>query len=122
MRHLNYKALALGLVLGFVVAVVPSCGTTTKTCGAVNCAGCCASGACTNGAGGGAGGGSGGGGGVVSADGGNNLGDPCNTAADCYAFSGFDAGQGGPVACKQNQITLYPSDAGPVAVAGAAYQ
>ena len=42
MRHLNYKALALGTVLGFLIAVVPSCGTPTKTCGASNCnTGCC---------------------------------------------------------------------------------
>ena len=42
MRHLNYKALALGTVLGFIVAVAPSCGSTASSCGPANCnTGCC---------------------------------------------------------------------------------
>jgi hypothetical protein len=43
MRQLmNYKALALGAVLGFVVAVVPSCGTPKAGCNIVSCpTGCC---------------------------------------------------------------------------------
>jgi len=46
------RAIALGMSLGFVVAVVPSCGTkpTTTKCSRNTCAGCCdAAGDCFNG-------------------------------------------------------------------------
>ncbi|HEY0879885.1 MAG TPA: hypothetical protein VGD87_00080, partial [Archangium sp.] len=36
---MNFKALSLGAVLGFVAAVIPSCGA--PTCGPQNCSGCC---------------------------------------------------------------------------------
>ncbi len=36
---MNYKALALGAMLGFVAALVPACGS--KSCGPSNCSGCC---------------------------------------------------------------------------------
>ncbi len=36
---MNLKALSFGAVLGFVLAVIPSCGS--NTCGPQNCEGCC---------------------------------------------------------------------------------
>ena len=43
---MNLKALSLGVVVGFLVALSPSCGGTSQ-CSASNCAGCCdASGMC----------------------------------------------------------------------------
>ena len=47
MPQLNYKALTLGAVLGFMVAVVPSCGKAPVPCSPVNCdRGCCNAGVC----------------------------------------------------------------------------
>lgn len=37
---MNLKAISLGAVIGFLVAVVPSCGTTSN-CSPANCGGCC---------------------------------------------------------------------------------
>lgn len=38
---MNYKALAAGAVLGFLMAVAPACGGGEEKCGTNNCAGCC---------------------------------------------------------------------------------
>lgn len=39
---MNLKALSFGAILGFLVAVVPSCGTTNNAaCGPTTCSGCC---------------------------------------------------------------------------------
>lgn len=38
---MNFKALSLGAMVGFLVALSPSCGTNTAECNASNCAGCC---------------------------------------------------------------------------------
>lgn len=43
---MKLKALSLGAALGFVFAVVPSCGQPTTTCGPNNCTGCCNAGVC----------------------------------------------------------------------------
>lgn len=43
---MKLKALSLGAALGFVFAVVPSCGQPTTTCGPNNCTGCCNAGMC----------------------------------------------------------------------------
>lgn len=38
---MNYKALALGAAIGFVVALTPSCSGSAEQCSAANCNGCC---------------------------------------------------------------------------------
>jgi hypothetical protein len=38
---MNVRAFLVGLSIGVVAAVVPSCGTTTRKCLRSNCAGCC---------------------------------------------------------------------------------
>lgn len=43
---MKLKALSLGAALGFVFAVIPSCGQPTTTCGPNNCTGCCNAGTC----------------------------------------------------------------------------
>lgn len=43
---MKLKALSLGIAIGFVLAVVPSCGTPAGNCGPNNCTGCCNAGTC----------------------------------------------------------------------------
>ncbi len=43
---MSLKALSLGAALGFLVAMIPSCGTPSGSCGANNCTGCCNAGMC----------------------------------------------------------------------------